>query len=410
MSTCRRCSAWLNFLATVLIAVVTTCFAVDGTAWAADPARERAAANMAKQAQSAYEAGDYERSMRLYYEAYRGDASKVMWVFSAGRAAQVGGNLEKAAEYYLEYLADAEKDPRFADKAKEFLREVNQARADHRTKEGDRNAAAGDHALASGLYREAFKLAPDRPQLLFKAGVEAQAAGMRDEAVALLQTYLQRAPAGAMERASAQNRLKQLGGKASTAPIPTPAKPREPEAPPPPPILDSQAEPPVQAKRLPPPVEVKPGPVPEQPRVTPKPLVVREKPAPARIPAEVVSREPAAVQPSSGRSTAGWSLLAGGVVTGTVAALVYFGAAADRDALETKVDPGFHSQAVTSIGYEDATTQADSIGTRLTISAVLGGVAAVASGLGVYLAVTEGESAQVTVLPTLGGGALVARF
>jgi hypothetical protein len=165
---------------------------------------------MAKTAKSAYDVGDYAKAAHLYFVAY-GTCPRGDWLYSAGRSAHVAGNLDKAIEHYSAYLTADDREPALAEKAKTYLTAVRESRADELAVVAQKAAAVGDHAVAAATWSAICKLQPARAEFWFKAGVEAQAAGLRADAVLALRMYMDRAPLDALERTSARDRLRQLG-------------------------------------------------------------------------------------------------------------------------------------------------------------------------------------------------------
>lgn len=180
-------------------------------AWAdCAPGAAKTATTMAKTAKAAYDAGDYGKAMHLYSVAY-GTCARGDWVLCAGRAAHVAGQLDKAIEYYAVYATAADREPALVTKSETYLAQAREARADELATMAQRAALSGDHAMAAATWANATKLQPARVDLWLQAGIEAQAADRREDAVNALRMYMSRAPLEALERSSARERLRQLG-------------------------------------------------------------------------------------------------------------------------------------------------------------------------------------------------------
>lgn len=207
--------------------VIAANVVAPGVAFAAE--KSKIAEMMARQAMSTYESGDFLRAAQLYLEAYRTDA-RAAFLWAAARAEHVGGSFDKAADHYRQALALSDMDPAVRAKAEAYLCEVQQARADAKLTEAEKSIRRGDLRLGTVLYHEAFALAPQRFEFLFKAAVAEQTAGDLAAAERDYAAYLQGAPADAGDRNQAHVRLESLrvasgptGPAAPGLPLPLPA-------------------------------------------------------------------------------------------------------------------------------------------------------------------------------------------
>ena len=328
----------------LVVVVAAPTVTLPQLAWAADNAKF--ATTMAKQALAAYLSGDFSRAAQLYLEAYRSDP-RAGYLCAAARAQHLGGAFDKALEHYRQALALADLDASLRAKTQAYMAEILLARADAKAVEAEKAARTGDLRLAAQLYHDAFTLAPLRFDWLFKAAVAEQMAGDLAAAARDYDAYLQGAPAAAEDRNQARVRLDGLRGPAVKRAI-VHANP-QPKA-----VATSQ-----------------PGPT-----VAPRP---REKPA-------LTVEKPSLILAKQGENATrwlGWSLIGGGVGLLAGGAGLYFAQGSDRKALDDAMAQEDNGKIV-GIGYDAYFRKREDLNAAYRNAAILGGVGAVAVGVGAW--------------------------
>ena len=205
--------------------IAVTAATLPHTAWAVD--KVAAAASMARQAANAYEAGDYPRASDLYESAWALNPRDSAVLYSAARAAQLAGNLDRADALYRRFLAlpqDGTGD--YAEKAKQHLAEIPQKRAADQAAAAAQARSGGHPALAAELYHAALLLDPARFAWLLEAARAEQAAGNKEAALADYRAWQDKAPADAAERHEVAAALLALEPPVAAPEVPAVATPR----------------------------------------------------------------------------------------------------------------------------------------------------------------------------------------
>ena len=339
----------LRTLARCLTIVVVFCTLAPPvlTAHAAD--KSSMAVTLARQASKSFETGDFARASELYLAAWRTDPNPD-FLFGAARSAHLGSLTDKATELYRQFLATEGADGDRKRRAQEYLNELDRAKVQSRVAEAER-VMHDDPKLASGLYLDAFRMAPKQHELLFKAAVAEQAANDTAAAEQHLREYLNAAPQDAPDRHQAQARLDSLVRKANPpAEVVTPVKPT--------------------------------------PEVRPADKPLESKGADTGVGHGV--QKPA---PELGRPRwPGWALVGGGAAVAIAGLAVYAATTSDASALKAQLTPDASGQ-VTAISQEEAKAQASSINARIGTGWALAGVGLAATGLGVWWLLTTPEPA-----------------
>jgi tetratricopeptide (TPR) repeat protein len=195
---------------TQLVAVVCTWCAAGVADAAPDPVK--AAAALAKQGGKASESGEHDKALQLYEEAWKTDPKRPDYLFSAARAAQLAGKLEKSEAAYGEFLTLPGTPTATTDRARMLLAEVQGARIDALAVQAGEAETAGQPAKAKQLCLDAFAIVPERSGALFHAGRIAHSQGDAD-ARALLEQYLSVAAADAPFRTKATGLLQELDAR-----------------------------------------------------------------------------------------------------------------------------------------------------------------------------------------------------
>ena len=361
--------------------LVVLCLAASVPALAVD--KSKVAEAMAVQAGKAFEAGDYMRAADLYLNAYRTDANSA-FLYGAARSQHLAGRTDQATELYQQFLTAANADPDRQKRVKEYLAEIERSKAVALASDAEK-AQREDPKLAASLYLDAYKLAPSRPELLFRAAVAEQQAGDLTAAKTRFEEYLAKAPASAGERSQAQARLDSIRRKLNPQAVMEP----QPEV-----VPQPKPEPKPEVKPEPK-AEVKPEPKPE-----PKPLVQPEvirPPIGVQAPAVEPARWP------------GWALVGTGgalVISGLV---VYLGASSANKQLQSDLAGTNAGGLINGLTHEEAAARASSINTTMGVAAGLTGAGIAAAGVGTWLLVRTPARAAV-VVPQPGGAMLVWRF
>ncbi|MBM4343794.1 MAG: hypothetical protein FJ100_10510 [Deltaproteobacteria bacterium] len=297
-----------------------------GLALTVAPARaidkQKAAAAMAEKAAQAFESGDAARASDLYYEAWRADPTLVNALYNSARAAQVAGRLEVAEERFGQFVAAPGAEAAQVAKARAWLREIGAARLQVGMAAAD---AAERQSPAEGYLRwlELAQRHPDEARLWLRAGLCADKAGLKKEAVAALAQARDRAAAGSGDRAVAEARLVALAPSAKPA---------------------AEAGPPAT----------------RSPAPTPTVAVTAAEP-PQRWP---------------------WLVAAAGAVVAGTGAVLSMRARADRADFEAKMAPGFAGGKVPGTRAA-AQREADEIAGRQTLAAVAGGAGGIVAAAAV---------------------------
>lgn len=336
-------------------------------AWALDPVKS--AQSMARQAATAFEAGDHVRAAQLYEQAFTSDPATPEYLYGAARAEHVAGKLDLAEQHYNDYLSKAPGGPKAAN-AQKYLLEVRGAKAEQKASQAERAGRTDNWTLAAQLYHAAVDLAPHRVDLVFQEAMAEEQAGQKARAIALLEKYLQTAPATAADRGEATVRLAALKGPpggATSKPV-VPVRPEQPTS-----------------------------------TQTPKPVEARD---PAAAPVGV-TKPPATAESSVALP---WVIAAGGAALGITGVALAGWAASDRSSLENKLVPDAQTGLITGISESEAKAEQSSIDNRRIVAGVLGGVGLAAGAVGGWMlwkAYHPEAPARAAVLPT-GNGVLFA--
>ncbi|MBM4346023.1 MAG: hypothetical protein FJ100_21830 [Deltaproteobacteria bacterium] len=313
-------------------------------------------------AEKAFGAGQYDRASELFEQAYKAAATETTLLYNAARAAQMAKQWDRSEALYVQYQALPNRDPKYVDKATQYLPDVRAARQAQRVDEAKAKAKDGDqyqkekrYREASAAYRDAWRLIPEQLEYLFRAG--AAAALGCDEAVArqYLTDYLQKAATDAPDRIEAQARL---DGIAKTCKDGHPI---------------SQSE-----------------------------VVVR------KVDETVVRRTGDTA--SDGTGSIGLWVAVGGGVAALAGGVIYGIGAANRADFEASTKKDANGLIGNGWTVETAKARATEIGNQQTLGAVVAGVG-VAAGVagGVLWWLGKGDS-KVAVAPTPAGAVLAWRF
>ena len=327
------------------LALMVIALAVAAPAFGIDKAK--AALTMAGQAAKAYERGDYARAAELYLQAYDTDHNPA-YIYGVARAEHVGGQFDKALQHYDQFAASEGADAERAAKARAYAAAIRAGKAEAKVQEADNAARTGETKLAAQLYLDAWRQAPERVELLFKAAVAEQMAGDLASAEKHFQAYLLKAPAGSGDSNTAKARLEAI------------------------------------QRQLHPGTPAGPG-------------------SATLKPAAVVAAAPTETHGHG----AAYALLAGGGAALVGGAVLYALTRSDINEFD-KTNQKDASGKVTGTYYDDAAAKAGSINTRVGMAAAFGGVGLLAAGAGVWLLVRAPD--QVTLVPGTSGAVLAWRF
>ena len=362
---------WLLVLVT-LVALPTVVTASPG-------ARSKVVQTLISAAQKEFDAANFERAGQLFLEIWRQDKTLPPALYNAARAHQLAGKPDKAEELYREYLGLPAIEASARTKVEEQLAELRLRRSELHAEDAMRAEKAGNYALAVQLWGDAIQIQP-KPAWLLRRARAAHLAGQAEAAVQGYDRYLELAPKDAAERADAQRWLTEL------RPAAVPAKP----------VVVPPAEPPVNPT-VPAPV----NPTVAVPVTTAQAAPVAVAPRQAAPAVVVAGAEPVA---SSGVA---WALTAGGATIGLAGVGLYLatlGDQVDYDAsLQAKAGGKF-----SGTNFEDAQATADRINGRVHLAWAMGGVGAVATGVGVWMLLKTPKT--VAVLPTPGGAVVAWRW
>ena len=225
---------------------------------------------------------------------------------------------------------------------------------------------SGNAPLAAELYAQAYKLAPGRHALLFKAAVAEQMAENWQGALDLYDRYLAVAPADAEDRAQALTRDGQMREKLGKNPLPVATSP-----------VVVQSKPAESPPTPPPPMD---------------PVEHVQRPAPLPM----------------GSRWPGWTGVAtGGALVVVAAALLV---TAQVDAAQLSQDQSHAPGAlITTISREEALSRASAINTRAALGWTAAGLGAAAGAFGAWWLTTHPAETAV-VLPTPQGATLLVNF
>ena len=351
-----------------LLAALAIVLTLAPPALAADKARM--AVTLAQQASKSFEGGDFSRASEFYLAAWRTDP-KPDFLFGAARSAQLGALNDKATELFQQFLATDGADPVRQTRAKEYLAELERAKVQSRVAEAERTQR-DDPKVAAGLYLDAFKQAPTRFDLLFKAAVAEQSAHDVASAERLLREYLGKAPADAPDRNQAQARLDSMTRKAKEDAEPKP----EPKTV-------------IQAVALPTPRIVAGATLPRT-----HAMATVQKPAEMDKP-----RWP------------GWAMVGGGATLAIVGLAIYAATTPDISAYDKARREVDANGKIIGLSAAEAQAQASSINTRVGVAWALTGVGVAAAGVGTWwLLTTPPKTVTVIPGPGLTGVGVAVRF
>lgn len=209
---CRR-------LSIVAAAALALALFAPSSAHALDASK--AALAMAKNGQVAYEAGQHERAMEYFLQAWQADPTRPAYVFSAARAAHVAKKLDRAEQYYREYLAASDKDNRYVDRAKAYLEDLAVQRVDLKISAAEDAEKAKQYLVAAKLYGDALQMAPQRLHLMIAQGRALFRGKAMDDAEKVFREYLAKAPPELDERKDAEANLAEIA-EARRKPPPLP--------------------------------------------------------------------------------------------------------------------------------------------------------------------------------------------
>ncbi len=377
------------------------------TAWAAPPAK----ANSAKPnvvrvlltaAQKEFDAGNFDRAGELFLEVWRTDADARPVLYNAARAFQLAGKIDKAEELYSELLALPALDSALAAKAEIQVAVLRTNRAERKADQAAQAERDGQHADAAALWAEAVRLQPTKIAWLARQARALQRSGQAELAASVFDQYLAQAPANAPGRAEAQAWRKQLPSpkaavKTPVAPAPTVVKP---PVVPTPPVVKAPAAPiPSDVKATEPPQVQPPAPV----VLTPKRLV----PTPVKV---TYSTPAAAVSQSTPAGSAGaWTVFGLGAAAALGGGVVLALANSDDNALQQKYGPRGIDGTIAGIGRDQAHAEAARIEQQYLIGWGVAGAGAVATVVGLVLALRT-PSPTVAVVPNVAGAQVAWRF
>ncbi len=329
----------------------------------------KTAVAMMQQAAKAYEAGDFAKAADFYGKAWRLDPLPT-YLWSLARAEHLAGLFGPASEHYRDFMDLPDADAARKTKAKGYLVEAEAELAKSQIREAEVASHAGKPAVAAELYLSAWKVLPNRGDLLFKAAAAEQLAEQLPSALRHFEQYLAQAPTNAPDRADAQ--VRQAWLKQKLGPTPQVAKPL------------TVVETPKVGAAVQTPVEKSP---PNQSLSAP-PVVARQ--------AEQVQ-----TWPSWTLVGTGGALLVGGLV-------VLIGGMSDAAALN-KAQQTSGSDWIYGLTYADAQARASSANTRIGVGAALAGTGVVAAGVGTWL-LLRGDGPKSAFLPTTNGAQWVVQF
>lgn len=358
---------------TVLTVALATCVVAGASrdVWAqAKPKgfdKSKAAEGMAQQATEAYTRGEYERAAELYANAFRTDALP-NYLYGQARAEQVAGKNDAATEHFKQFMTLPDAEPDRVAKAKDMLAEIDKKAQDARVAEGEQAARSGDFRLAAQIWVDVVKRAPNRVELLYRAGVAYYQAADHQNALAQFDAYLRSAPANATDRNQAQMRRDALAEKLGQAKNPKVAGDTK---------TDAKAP---DGAGKDPKAEASGGTVDAKPR------------------AEAKATWP------------GWAVTGTGVALLGAGVGVYLSTRGDSSALaaDTAKSGG---NLVSKISFEEADRRAAAIRSTQTIGLVMAGAGVAATGVGVWLLLSQTDS-KVAVAPGPGlwGTSVAVRF
>ena len=327
--------------------------------------KQKAAAKMAEQAQSAYESGDYDRAAELYANAFHTDPEP-NYLYAQARAEQVGGKPDAATGHLEEFIANPQATPDRVAKARELLDGLHAARLDKSVADGESAARSGDYKLAAQIWLDVARQAPKRVELYYRAGVALQQAADLNGALAAFDAYLQKAPDG-LDRSQAKLRRDGVAEKLR----PTVARPTVPEKAP---GTDMAAD---KTNK----------------NQTVAPIATTTAPAvrPTPVAGYIVA-------------VAGLAVAAGGVVLDVLTR-------PDISAYEAATGQTNAAGKIVGIDQQTATSQHTSIQNREIAAVALGGAGLAMAGVGTWL-ILRTPDAKVTWVPgpALAGGGLAWRF
>ncbi len=321
---------------------------------AADTTKQ--AAGMANSAKNAYEAGDHERAMDLFLQAWKIDHTQPIYIYSAGRAAHVAKKLEMAERDYNEFLAQPNIDERVAEKARDYLREIGRERLDRKVAEGEEAERAKLYELAIRIYDDVLASDPTRQSMSLLRGRALLRAGRLDDAEATLRGYKQHAPGDSPGLKDADAYLAQ--------------------------IEESRRRQFNPATGLPDGAGVVAGP-------PPKPLPVN--------------------------NIVGWSLVGAGGVVAVVGLVQIIRAVKEKGDLDDLVNQRNTDGRIYSISFADAVQRSSDVAALKTQAAILGGAGLAAAAFGGWWLWARGEKADekaptAAIHPLPGGGSLAVSW
>ena len=290
------------------------------------------AAGMANSAKNAYEAGDHQRAMDLFLQAWKIDKNQPAYIYSAARAAHIAKKLDLAEQYYREYLAQATADPRVAEKANDYLREIARERLDAKVAEGEDAERNKLFELAIRIYDDVLKSDPSRQSMQLFKGRALLRGGKLDEAEVALREYKSNAPGDAPGLKDADAYLAQIDESRRRAFNPANG------------LADAN---------------VVAGP-------PPKPLPVN--------------------------NIVGWSLVGAGGIAGVVGVVQLARAIKARSDLDALVTPRNSLGRIYQVSYDDAAAQSASIASLRTQAAILGSAGLVTAAFGAWWVWRFGET------------------
>jgi tetratricopeptide (TPR) repeat protein len=202
--------------------------ALSQAAVAAPSAKDKMVAALLGAAQKAFDAGEFERAGEIYLDLWRQDSTQPLYLYNAGRARHLGGQLDSAEDLYRQLLALPGLDQARIDKTRGYLVEVQRRKGERKAEEAAKVERDGKYDAAAALWRDAFDLDPNRHAWLARAGRSMQLAGKKDEAAAAYQKYLAAAPKDASDRSDVVRWFGELkpgdaapsgGGPGAAAPV-----------------------------------------------------------------------------------------------------------------------------------------------------------------------------------------------